>query len=175
MISENIVATPSDTLPKNLTLHRYKRTNKSYSEDLGGGVRLTLMQIPAGEFVMGAPEDEPGSEDNERPQHRVKVAQFYMGRFPVTQAQWRSVARYERVDRDLALVPSKFKGDDCPVECVSWEEAQEFCQRLSASTKRDYIVKCLGCTARTLTTGKFICTMRVEIVSSLQPSEDNNE
>jgi formylglycine-generating enzyme required for sulfatase activity len=124
--------------PPLLSLHRYKRTNKSYSEDLGNGVKLTLMQIPAGEFVMGAPEDEPESRDNERPQHLVKVAQFYMGRFPVTQAQWRVVAGYEEVDRRLDLDPSNFKGSDRPVEQVSWENAQEFCQRLSKKTGRDY-------------------------------------
>jgi formylglycine-generating enzyme required for sulfatase activity len=124
--------------PPLLSLHRYKRTNKSYSEDLGNGMKLTLMQIPAGEFVMGAPEDEPESSDDERPQHLVKVAQFYMGQFPITQAQWRVVAGYEPIDRPLDPDPSGFKGDDRPVEQVSWEEAQEFCQRLSAKTGRDY-------------------------------------
>jgi formylglycine-generating enzyme required for sulfatase activity len=129
--------------PPLLSLHHYKRTHKSYGEDLGDGVKLTLMQIPAGEFLMGAPEDEPDSRDNERPQHLVKLAQFYMGRFPVTQAQWRVVAGYEPVDLRLDPNPSNFKGGDSttehrPVEKVSWEDAQEFCQRLSKKTGRDY-------------------------------------
>lgn len=68
--------TPSDTRMNNLTLHRYKRTNKSYTEVLGDGVELTLMLIPAGEFLMGAPKDEPESSDNEQPQHLVRVSQF---------------------------------------------------------------------------------------------------
>lgn len=46
------------TSPDNLTLYRYKRTNKGYTEDLGDGVSLTLMLIPSGEFMMGAPDGE---------------------------------------------------------------------------------------------------------------------
>ncbi|MFM7425611.1 MAG: formylglycine-generating enzyme family protein [Elainella sp.] len=91
--------TSSLPLPNNLSLYRYRRTNKSYTEDLGNGVKLTLMLIPAGEFLMGAPEEEPESSNNERPQHLVKVSQFLMGRFPVTQAQWRVVAGYDRITR----------------------------------------------------------------------------
>jgi formylglycine-generating enzyme required for sulfatase activity len=132
------VATSSNTLPHNLTPYRYKRTNKSYTEDLGDGVTLTLMLMPAGEFMMGASEDEPESADAERPQHPVRVSQFLMGRYPVTQAQWRVVAGYKSVDKELTLNPSRFKGDNCPVENVSWENAQEFCQRLSAKTNKDY-------------------------------------
>jgi formylglycine-generating enzyme required for sulfatase activity len=78
------VASSSAPLANNLTLYRYKRTNKSYTEDLGNGVALTLMLMPAGEFFMGAPEAEPESDDRERPQHRVMVPQFLMGRYAVT-------------------------------------------------------------------------------------------
>jgi formylglycine-generating enzyme required for sulfatase activity len=134
--SKNTVATPPNTLPKNLTLHRYQRTNKSYTEDLGGA-SLTLMLIPSGEFWMGASE-EPKSRDNERPRHLVKVSQFLMGHYAVTQAQWQVVAGYSQVDRELNPDPSRFKGADRPVEKVSWEDAQEFCQRLSAHTGKDY-------------------------------------
>ena len=99
---------------------------------------LTLMLIPAGEFIMGAPKSEPESKDNERPQHRVQLSSFLLGRYPVTQAQWSVVAGYERVDRDLDPDPSTFKGDNRPVEKVSWEDAQEFCKRLSVATGKDY-------------------------------------
>ncbi|MEM1370048.1 MAG: SUMF1/EgtB/PvdO family nonheme iron enzyme [Cyanobacteria bacterium P01_H01_bin.15] len=71
-----------------LSLPRFRRTNKSLVLDLGEGVSLTLMQIPAGEFLMGAPESEPESRDNERPVHRVEFKEsFLLGRYPVTQAQ----------------------------------------------------------------------------------------
>ena len=59
----------SNTLQYNPAIYYYKRTNKSYTEDLGNGVKLTLMLIPAGEFMMGALEQELEARDNERPQH----------------------------------------------------------------------------------------------------------
>ncbi|WP_346294097.1 formylglycine-generating enzyme family protein [Sphaerothrix gracilis] len=121
---------------ENLTLHRYTCSNTGYVEKLGDGVTLTLMQIPAGEFLMGSASDDRNGQDNERPQHRVKVPRFFMGRTSVTQAQWRVVAGYERVDIDLDLAPSGFKGDDLPVERVSWYEATEFCKRLSKELSR---------------------------------------
>lgn len=124
--------------PDSLTLYRYKRTNKAYVEALGDGVSLTLMLIPGGEFWMGAPADEPDSNTDERPQHRVTVPPFLMGRYPVTQAQWRVVAGYDREEIDLDPDPSKFKGDDLPVEQVSWHDATEFCKRLSARTGKNY-------------------------------------
>ncbi|WP_008308998.1 formylglycine-generating enzyme family protein [Leptolyngbya sp. PCC 6406] len=126
------------TAAENLTLHRYPCTNQSHTQDLGDSVTLTLMLIPAGEFTMGAPADELDGEDNERPRHLVKVSAFLMGRYPVTQAQWRVVAGYEREAVDLDPDPSKFKGDDLPVEQVSCEQATEFCQRLSKRTGKHY-------------------------------------
>ena len=126
------------TAPKSLTLHRYRCLNKAYTEALSEDVSLTLMLIPAGEFRMGALKDEPNSQSSERPQHRVTVPSFLMGRYPVTQAQWRVVAGYSRIDKDLDLVPSRFEGDALPVEQVSWEDATEFCRRLAAKTGKAY-------------------------------------
>ncbi|WP_343327996.1 formylglycine-generating enzyme family protein [Leptolyngbya sp. CCY15150] len=125
----------SDTL----TLRRYKRRNQAYREHLPDGVELIMMRIPAGEFMMGAPEGEPDSHDDERPQHRVQVAEFCMGQTPVTQAQWQAVVETsEPINHELKPDPAKFKGDRRPVERVSWEDAQEFCQRLSKLSKKDY-------------------------------------
>jgi formylglycine-generating enzyme required for sulfatase activity len=121
------------------TLHRFKRKNKAYCQVLPGGADLWLMLIPAGEFMMGAPKDEPDSSIRERPQHQVQVSPFLMGQPPVTQAQWRSVVEnIAKVDRDLTPNPSSFKGDNCPVERVSWEDAVEFCNRLSQLTGMHY-------------------------------------
>ena len=122
-----------------LQVRRTRRKHQGFHEDLGGGVRLTMMRIPAGRFLMGAPEDEEKSRSNERPQHEVSVPEFCLGRYPVTQAQWRVVAtEYEQVERGLKADPSKFKGDDRPVEQVSWDDAQEFCRRLSDKSGRVY-------------------------------------
>ncbi|MEM1293368.1 MAG: SUMF1/EgtB/PvdO family nonheme iron enzyme [Cyanobacteria bacterium P01_H01_bin.162] len=110
-----------------------------FVEDLDKGIPLEMMAIPGGRFVMGSPADEEGRNDNEGPQHEVTVSPFFMGRYPVTQAQWRQVAIMPRINRRLNANPSKFKGNDqSPVEQVSWEEAVEFCQRLSVYTNRTY-------------------------------------
>jgi formylglycine-generating enzyme required for sulfatase activity len=86
---------------------------------------------------MGSPEEE-GSYNDERPRHKVRVSPFLIGRYPVTQVQWRAVASLTKVERDLNPDPSNFKGDSRPVEQVSWYEAVEFCQRLSRATGKDY-------------------------------------
>jgi formylglycine-generating enzyme required for sulfatase activity len=111
---------------------------KSYTEDLGGGVQLEMVLIPAGTFQMGSPASEQGRLETEGPQHSVTVSKFYMGKFEVTQAQWRAIASLPKVERELNPDPSHFKGDDLPVERVSWSEAVEFCKRLSKKTAREY-------------------------------------
>jgi formylglycine-generating enzyme required for sulfatase activity len=74
----------------------------------------------------------------EAPQHRVTVQTFAMGIFEVTQAQWRAVAGFTKVERELSPNPSRFKDDNLPVENVSWEEVMEFCKRLSQRTGKTY-------------------------------------
>ncbi len=109
-----------------------------YVEQLAENVVLEMVSIAGGEFMMGSPEDELERDENESPQHLVTVPDFYMGRYPVTQAQWRAVAALPQVERELNPDPSNFKGDDRPVEQVSWHEAIEFCARLSNHTNRQY-------------------------------------
>jgi formylglycine-generating enzyme required for sulfatase activity/uncharacterized caspase-like protein len=107
-------------------------------EDLGGGVTLDMIAIPGGTFLMGAAEGEEGARETEFPQHKVTIAPFLMGKFTVTQAQWKAVAKLKKINCDLKPEPSNFKGDDRPVERVSWDEAIEFCNRLSAKTGKRY-------------------------------------
>ena len=117
------------------------RENKQASyliEDLGNGVKLEMVYIPAGSFLMGAPESERESDDRERPQHQVSIKGFFLGKYPVTQGQWRAVAKLPKVNRDLEPDPSEFKGENRPVECVSWLEAVEFCDRVSKHTGTEY-------------------------------------
>ena len=85
-----------------------------------------MVVIPAGSFTMGSNENA-----NEQPVHRVNVPSFLIGKTEVTQGQWKAV---------MGSNPSTFSqcGDDCPVERISWNDAQEFAQRLSQKTGRQY-------------------------------------
>jgi formylglycine-generating enzyme required for sulfatase activity len=97
-----------------------------------------MVAIPGGTFLMGSLNNEPERSGSEGPQHEVMVPAFFMGRYPVTQAQWRVVAAMPQVERTLKVAPSRFKGDLRPVEQVSWYDAVEFCARLSTHTGRQY-------------------------------------
>jgi formylglycine-generating enzyme required for sulfatase activity len=119
-------------------VQRYERSAGYFEDDLSGGVTIKMVAIPGGEFLMGSVPEEERSYDDERPQHRVSVPSFFMGMHPVTLAQWLAVAQMDRIERDLKPEPSRFKGDDRPVEQVSWEDAQEFCRRLSRATGKAY-------------------------------------
>ncbi|MEO0967514.1 MAG: formylglycine-generating enzyme family protein, partial [Cyanobacteria bacterium J06639_18] len=103
--------------------NRQPGSAKYFTEDLGNGVTLEMMEIPAGEFFMGSPAD------NESPQHRVNVKSFFMGKFVVTQAQYQEI---------MGKNPSRFKGEKRPVERVNWNDATEFCQKLTEKTGRTY-------------------------------------
>jgi len=100
---------------------------------------LEMVAIPGGSYMMGSPEDENGRyEDEEGPQHEVTVPAFFVSRYPITQAQWRAVAALEPDAQELDPDPANFKGDDRPVEKVSWKDVMEFCARLSRLTGREY-------------------------------------
>ncbi|MFM6310237.1 MAG: formylglycine-generating enzyme family protein, partial [Dolichospermum sp.] len=101
-------------------------------------LELEMIDIPEGIFIMGSSENEEGSMNSERPQHQVTVPSFFMGKSPVTQKQWRAVAALGKVNIDLISDPSYFKGDNLPVESVSWNDAQEFCARVSRMANKTY-------------------------------------
>ncbi|MDJ0695213.1 formylglycine-generating enzyme family protein [Mastigocoleus sp. MO_188.B34] len=121
-----------------ILINRSPGTAKRFIENLGNQVQLEMVQIPTGTFKMGAPETEEGSSDDERPEHEVTVPTFFMGKYQVTQAQWKFIASLEQVNRELKPDPSDFKGDNRPVEQVTWSDAVEFCDRLSQYTNRNY-------------------------------------
>jgi formylglycine-generating enzyme required for sulfatase activity len=119
-------------------IKRYRQTAQHFIEDLGNRVELEMVLIKSGSFTMGALLTEEGSTNYERPQHQVTVPTFFMGKYPVTQAQWQAVASLPQVNREIKPDPSRFEGEDRPVERVSWYDAVEFCDRLAAHTKRQY-------------------------------------
>ncbi len=89
-----------------------------------------MVGVPGGEFLMGSPESEEGRYGDEGPQHSVTVQAFSIGKYEITQAQWKAVMGGNN--------PSNFKGDDLPVESVSWNDAKEFCQKLAQMTGKRY-------------------------------------
>ncbi len=120
---------------------------KFFKQDLGNGVNLEMVSIPGGSFKMGTEDKEIerlvkkfnwDGYRREKPQHEVTVSSFFMGKYQVTQAQWKAVAALPKVERDLKPDPSYFKGNNLPVERVSWYDAVEFCDRLSKHTKKQY-------------------------------------
>ncbi|MFO0880206.1 MAG: SUMF1/EgtB/PvdO family nonheme iron enzyme [Gemmataceae bacterium] len=91
--------------------------------DVGRDTLLEVVLIPAGSFFMGAHRNEPQSFSDEHPRHRVQISRpFYLGIYPVTQAQWYAVTRRR---------PARFKGANRPVEQVTTGDAERFLTRLS--------------------------------------------
>ena len=117
------------TTPRTTTLPERKQEPKDFVEDLGNGITLTMVQIPGGTFMMGSPEEEAQRESDESPQHHVKVPGFFMGKYEITQAQYQAIMNNN---------PSSFKGEKRPVEGVTWDNAVEFCKKLSQKTGKTY-------------------------------------
>ena len=110
---------------------RGKALKKQWKDegDLGNGIKLEMVLIPAGKFMMGSPVSEKGRGDDEI-QHEVSLTNpYYMGKDAVTQEQWEAV---------MGNNPSDTKGAKYPVTDVSWEDCQEFIQKLNAVTKGGY-------------------------------------
>jgi len=109
-------------------INREREQAKYYSERLSNDVTLEMMAIPGGKFFMGSPPGE--GADDEKPQREVAIQPFFMGKYPVTQAQWQAV---------MGNNPAWFKDNLLkPVEQVSWNDAVEFCEKLSEKTGKEY-------------------------------------
>ena len=123
-------APPPAVAPFNAT--QAKAHQKAWANHLGVPVETTnsigmkFVVIPPGEFMMGSPKDEPGREDDET-LHKVTLTQpFQIGMHEVTQEQYQTV---------MGTNPSQLKGAQNPVELVTWDEAVEFCRKLSELPK----------------------------------------
>jgi formylglycine-generating enzyme required for sulfatase activity len=110
-----------------------------------------MLKIPGGTFLMGSPTDELERHEDEGPQHTVTVPDFFLGKYPITQAQWRAICALPPVNPELILNlnPSHFtadfqgeetviSADQRPVEQINWYEATEACDRLAQATGRPY-------------------------------------
>ena len=155
-----------------------------FKEDLGGGVTLEMVYIPGGSFMMGTKDEEVEklikqidsvrgftelqqkrmieTIKTETPQHQVEVPAFFIGKFEVTQEQYQQVVMGEN--------PSESKGDKRPVENIFWDNAVEFCKKLSQNTARTYRLPSeaeweYACRAGTTTTFSFGETITTELVN----------
>ena len=128
--SEAVEEPPADKPAAEKASNTSEAEGESQPRELTNSIGMKLVFIPPGEFMMGSPEDEEGRLEHEGPQHRVKITKgFYMGATEVTQAQWKAV---------MGNNPSSFKGDNLPVENVSWNGAMDFCRKLSAMEGKTY-------------------------------------
>ncbi|MCZ8117638.1 MAG: SUMF1/EgtB/PvdO family nonheme iron enzyme [Microcystis sp. LE18-22.4A] len=134
-------------------IRKESKQSQYFREDLGKGITLEMVAIPGGTFLMGTEDEEierlvkkfnwEGFR-RERPQHEVTVPPFFMGKYPITQAQWKAIASRTdlKVKQDLDFKPAYFKdrpdSDRRPVEQVNWYDAIEFCARLSKLTGGEY-------------------------------------
>jgi formylglycine-generating enzyme required for sulfatase activity len=108
---------------RNIRINEASRIQEIPKTFISSSTGMELVLIPAGEFMMGSPLEEQGRFDYEGPVHEVTIKNsFYMGKYLVTQKQWEKVTGNN---------PSSFKGEDRPVERVSWEDVQEFVKKLN--------------------------------------------
>ena len=101
-----------------------------------------MVFVEGGTFTMGCTlEQEDDCNRNEKPSHQVTVSDFYIGKYEVTQAQWKEVMGTtvrEQRDKENTELPIRGEGDNYPMYYVSWDEAQEFIRRLNVETGKQY-------------------------------------
>jgi len=132
LISNNLKTFNFEVVSTNATGNIINRRNESakyFTEDLGNGVTLEMVEIPGGTFIMGSPANEAERDSDEGPQHQVTVPSFFMAKYELTQAQYQAI---------IGSNPSDSKGDNRPVETVSWHDAVTFCEKLSQKTQKNY-------------------------------------
>ncbi len=95
-----------------------RQTESNFTENLGNGITLDMIFVEGGTFMMGS----NAGGNNEKPIHSVTLDSFYIGKYQVTQAQWKAI---------MGNNPSYCQSDDLPVEYVSWDDAQEFIKKIN--------------------------------------------
>ncbi len=180
---ETVRLKPNGEVEKRFTL-----TARQFIEPKAPELNLEMVEIPGGSFLMGTSDKDAVAVrkeckrygwdekwvDTEMPQHEVTVPPFYIGKFTITQAQWRIVAGWDKVERDLDPDPAYFKdrpdSAQRPVEQISWADAKEFCARLAKKTGRAYRLPTeaeweYACRAGTTTPFAFGETINTEFVN----------
>jgi formylglycine-generating enzyme required for sulfatase activity len=116
---------------KNPRSHKQVQSSKSFVLEFNvNGVQFRMKYVEGGTFMMGAPGDDSEAKDSERPRHSVTLDNYYIAETQVTQELWQAV---------MGSNPSHFNGDiHRPVECVSWNDCQEFINKLNRFTGKKF-------------------------------------
>lgn len=109
------------------------KPTKDYVEKAGDlNLNLAMVHVDSGTFDMGAtPDQVEGVREDEKPVHKVTLSSYYISKCEITQAQYQAV---------MGKNPSSFRGENLPVEQVTWLDAKEFCEKLSALTGKKYVL-----------------------------------
>ncbi len=142
-------------------IKRKTKEAKYFTEDLGNGIALEMVQIPEGTCMMGSPITEMRRKRNENIQHKVNVPSFFIGKYLVIQSQYQEI---------MGNNPAGFNGNNRPVEKVSWNDVVEFCRKLSEKTGRNYRLPSeaeweYACRAGTTTPFNFGETINTDLVN----------
>ena len=130
-ISGSLTSTTSSSNANVLSSGSSSPSGNTITIPVKNGISIEMVKVEAGSFNMGAtPEMQDPHDDYEKPVHRVTLTNnYYIGKYEVTQALWQAV---------MGSNPSKFKGDDLPVETVSWNDCQDFISKLNAMTGKKF-------------------------------------
>ena len=116
--------------PSSSPSHQVSQSPQIRTEILPGNIKLEMVKIPTGSFLMGSVDNDESAYRNEKPQHPVNLQEFYLGKYPITQEQYQAI---------MGNNPSYFENNPKnPVENISWNDAQEFCQKLSEKASKNY-------------------------------------
>ena len=122
-------AAPKKTQPARQAQQQKPAASTSRPKVSLDDIMRNMVYVEGGTFTMGATSEQQNPDDDEKPTHRVSLSSFYIGKYEVTQALWKAV---------MGSNPSRFEGDNLPVERVSWNDCQTFLRKLNAMTGKNF-------------------------------------
>ena len=122
-------AAPKKTQPARQAQQQKPAASTSMPKVSLDDIMRNMVYVEGGTFTMGATSEQKKPDDDEKPTHRVSLSSFYIGKYEVTQALWKAV---------MGSNPSRFEGDNLPVENVSWNDCQTFLRKLNAMTGKNF-------------------------------------
>ena len=129
-ISGSLTSSTSSSSANTLSSSGSSLSGNALTIPVKNGISIEMVKVEAGSFNMGATPEMQAPYEVEKPVHRVTLTNnYYIGKYEVTQALWQAV---------MGSNPSHFKGDDLPVEQVSWNDCQDFISKLNAMTGKRF-------------------------------------